>query len=61
MPILQVEIIKGRTVEQKREMIKKVTEAVCETLVCPPEAVQIIIREMETENYAQAGVLHCDK
>ena len=60
MPILQVEILKGRTVEQKREMVKKVTEAITETLNCPKEAVSIIIREMEWENYAKAGVLKFD-
>ena len=47
MPILQVELLKGRTVEQKREMVRKVTDAVTETLNCPKEAVSIIIREME--------------
>ncbi|MCK5767022.1 MAG: 2-hydroxymuconate tautomerase family protein [Candidatus Atribacteria bacterium] len=57
MPILQVEILKGRTVEQKREMVRKVTDAVTETLNCPKEAVRIIIREMEFENFAKAGVL----
>lgn len=61
MPILQIELIKGRSVEQKRAMIEKVTEAVCETVNCPKEAVSIIIREMETENYAHGGVLQCDK
>ncbi|MDD4363619.1 MAG: 4-oxalocrotonate tautomerase [Atribacterota bacterium] len=60
MPILQVEIIKGRTVEQKRAMVKKVTEAIVETLDCPKEAVSIIIREMETEDFAKAGVLRVD-
>lgn len=60
MPILQVEMLKGRTVEQKRNMVKKVTEAVTETLDCPKEAVRIIIREMEFENFAKAGVLRCD-
>lgn len=60
MPILQVEILKGRTVEQKREMVKKVTEAVSETLNCPIEAVSIIIREMDTENFAKAGKLRVD-
>ena len=60
MPILQVEILKGRTVEQKREMVRKVTDAVTETLNCPKEAVSIIIREMECENYAKAGVLKVD-
>jgi 4-oxalocrotonate tautomerase len=60
MPILQVEILKGRTVEQKRNMVKKVTEAVTEALDCPKEAVRIIIREMEFENFAKAGILMCD-
>lgn len=60
MPILQVEILKGRTIEQKREMVKKVTDAVTETLDCPKEAVSIIIREMELENFAKAGVLKVD-
>ncbi len=60
MPILQVEILKGRTLEQKREMVRKVTDAVTETLNCPKEAVRIIIREMEFENFAKAGVLKAD-
>jgi len=60
MPILQVEILKGRTVEQKREMVRKVTDAITETLNCPKEAVSIIIREMEWENFAKAGVLKID-
>lgn len=60
MPILQIEILKGRTVEQKREMVKKVTDAITETLNCPKEAVSIIIREMEWENFAKAGLLKVD-
>ncbi|ATW26217.1 4-oxalocrotonate tautomerase [Candidatus Formimonas warabiya] len=60
MPIIQVEILKGRTVAQKREMVKEVTGAVCKTLSCPPEAVSIVIREMEKEDYAVAGKLYSD-
>ncbi len=61
MPIIQVEMLKGRTVEQKRAMVEKVTEAVAETANCPRDAVKIIIREMEYENFAQGGVLKCDE
>jgi len=61
MPIIQVEIIKGRTQEQKRQMAKQVTDAVTSTLGCPPDAVKIIIREMEKDNYAEGGTLFCDK
>ncbi len=61
MPIIQVEMLKGRTVEQKKAMVEKVTEAVAETANCPRDAVKIIIREMEYENFAQGGVLKCDE
>lgn len=61
MPIVQVELLKGRTLEQKRAMIEKVTASICETMNCPAEAVSIIIREMDKENYAHGGVLNCDK
>lgn len=61
MPIVHVEILEGRTVEQKRAMVSKVTEVICETLVCPPESVSIIISEMKPEHFAKAGKLVCDK
>lgn len=61
MPIVQIELLQGRTVEQKRAMVKEVTEAICKTLKAPPEAVTIIIRDMPFENLAKAGVLHADQ
>ena len=61
MPIIQVEMLKGRTLEQKRALVEKVTQAVVETANCPKEAVKIIIREMEFENYSQGGILKCDE
>jgi 4-oxalocrotonate tautomerase len=61
MPILQIEMLKGKTVEQKRKMVSKITDAVTEALNCPKEAVTIVIREMESEHYATAGVLRVDK
>lgn len=57
MPVVQVEMMEGRTVEQKQAMVKKVTEALVETVGCSKEAVTVIIREMEKENYARAGEL----
>ena len=61
MPTITMEIYPGRTIEQKRAMVKKVTEALVETISCKPEAVKIIIREILKENIADNGVLHCDK
>jgi len=61
MPIVQIDMIEGRTVEQKRELVKKVTAAICETASCPAEAVTIIIRDAAKHHIAKAGILMSDK
>ncbi|MGI6604650.1 MAG: 4-oxalocrotonate tautomerase [Firmicutes bacterium] len=61
MPIVQIELFEGRTVEQKREMAAKVTEAIVDSLGVPAEAVRIIMRDMAPENFAVAGKLRADK
>ncbi|GMA99624.1 2-hydroxymuconate tautomerase [Pelosinus sp. IPA-1] len=61
MPIVQIDMIEGRTVEQKREMAKKVTQAITETANCPADAVTIVIRDAAKSNIAKAGVLMSDK
>lgn len=61
MPTVQIEMLEGRTTEQKRELAKKVTQAVMESVNVPADAVKVIIREMKKENYAEGGVLRCDK
>ncbi len=60
MPIVQIEILEGRTVEQKRVLVDKVTEAIVESLGTTPEKVSIIIRDMPKTNYATAGKLASD-
>ncbi len=61
MPFVQVEILEGRTVAQKRLLVEKVTQAIVESIGAPAEKVTIIIRDMAKGNYANAGKLACDK
>lgn len=61
MPIVQIELLEGRTIEQKRALVKEVTDAICKTLNAKPEAVRIILRDMKFENFANAGVLRSDQ
>ena len=61
MPIVQIEILEGRTLDQKRAMVKEVTDAICNTLNAKKESVHIIIREMKPEEYAESGQLRVDK
>jgi len=61
MPNVVIDFLSGRSIEQKREMVKRVTQAIVETLNCPPEAVQIIMHEISTEQIANGGILRSDK
>jgi len=61
MPVVQIDFAEGRSAEQKRDMAKKVTEAICDTLKCPPAAVEIVMREIPLSSFAVAGKLLSDK
>lgn len=60
MPFVQIEMLEGRTVEQKRALAEKLTEVISEVLNCPPTAVSIIMRDMPKTNYASGGKLRAD-
>ncbi|MBV7434582.1 2-hydroxymuconate tautomerase family protein [Cardiobacteriaceae bacterium TAE3-ERU3] len=61
MPVVNIKIIEGRTVEQKRAMTKAVTKAIAESIGVPESAIWISIDEMKPENFAQGGELRLDK
>jgi len=61
MPVVQIELLEGRTVEQKRNLAAKVTKALIESIDCPADAVQIIIRDLKRENISKGGVLYIDR
>ena len=58
MPIVNIAILKGRSLEQKKELVKSVTEAVAKSVDVAPEKIWIKIDEMDGENFATAGKLH---
>ncbi|WP_054706500.1 2-hydroxymuconate tautomerase [Bacillus sp. JCM 19041] len=61
MPIVNIQILEGRTTEQKRALVERVTAAVSETINSPAERVSVVIEEMKQENFAVGGVLQSDK
>ena len=60
MPHVIIEADEGRTVDQKRGLVKDITDAVCKNFAVGPEAVSILIHEGTKENYARAGKLAID-
>ncbi|MBM3705052.1 MAG: 4-oxalocrotonate tautomerase [Actinobacteria bacterium] len=61
MPVVTVELLEGRTVQQKRDMAKRITDAVTEVTGVSPEIVEVIFHDMKKENYAIGGILQCDR
>ena len=55
MPIIQVNMLEGRTTAQKRAMIAAVTDAIVESLGVRRDSVRIMINEMHPEHFAVAG------
>ena len=60
MPLVTIKIIEGRTIEQKRNMVRDVTEAIAKNIGCKPEAVNIDIVDLKKENIATGGKLFYD-
>ncbi len=61
MPHIQITMLKGRTIEQKRKLVERVTDALAEVAKTPKEGVVVTIVEVEREDYARGGVLMADK
>lgn len=61
MPVINVSLIAGRTLEQKREFAKELTELTARVLKCPKDDVTIIFQPMQTDELAKGGVLRCDE
>jgi 4-oxalocrotonate tautomerase len=60
MPTLHLEMLPGRSVEQKRVFVREVTQVTAQTLACPPESIDILISEVPRDAWAKAGKLMAD-
>ena len=61
MPEVYVHIVEGRTVEQKRGLVRDITKAMVEHLHVDPANVMIQIMESSRENKAKGGALFSER
>ena len=61
MPIISIDWVDSRTVEQKREIASRVTDVVVDVTGCAPETVTIIFSDHPRHDIAKAGALLSDK
>ena len=55
LPVVQISWWSGRTEEQKKKVIEGVTKVLCDTLNIPPEAVTVIIYDVDKKNWGVGG------
>ena len=55
MPFAQIYMLEGRTEDQKRAVIEKVTAALVEAVGAPKETVRVWIHDVPKENWGIAG------
>ena len=55
MPLVEIKWWKGRDDATKAKTIELVTKAVCEAVGCPPDAVTVIIEDIDKSSWGRGG------
>lgn len=56
MPFIEITLVEGRSPEQLRSLISKVTRAVVESVDAPIESVRVVLREVPPTHFAAGDV-----
>ncbi|MEO5658606.1 MAG: 4-oxalocrotonate tautomerase [Polaromonas sp.] len=57
MPTYHVEMLEGRTLEQKKKLVEAITRVSVETLGGQSDSVDVLITDIKRENWASGGKL----
>jgi 4-oxalocrotonate tautomerase len=61
MPIVRISMFEGRSVEQKRSLIREVTRAVADVCGVSPAGIHVLIEDYSRENWGRGSILHADR
>lgn len=61
MPLVQITMLQGRTVEQKRKLAQRITDVMVEEANARREVIVVTFVEVSKESYASGGELMIDK
>lgn len=61
MPIIRVEMFRGRSREQKRLPVRELTDTFLRVAGGKPESVTIVVQDVDKEDWGASGVLMADK
>ena len=61
MPLVQITMLTGRTADQKRKLVQRITDVMEQEAGARREAIVVTFNEVSKESYASGGVLMADK
>ncbi len=61
MPLIQVNMLSGRTPEQKAALLRAITDAVHTSIGSPLSSIRVWIHEFPAENFIAAGELATER
>ena len=61
MPTYHVEMLEGRTLAQKKQLVEAITRVSVEVLGGQPDSVDILITDIKRENWATGGKLWLER
>jgi 4-oxalocrotonate tautomerase len=61
MPHVIVQLLEGRTAEQKRAAAKAITDAIAETLGATREGTVVVFQDIPRDSWARGGTLIADR
>ena len=61
MPVIRLELWEGRTLDQKRELVKVLTRETARILNKDPDAIYMVIQDVPMENWGAGGELCSEK
>jgi 4-oxalocrotonate tautomerase family enzyme len=60
MPVVTVQLWAGRTIEQKRALVRALTDAMVAHAGARPDHLHVVLQEVEKHNWGRAGMLGSD-
>jgi 4-oxalocrotonate tautomerase len=60
MPIVQIQIMEGRTPEKVKSLIARVTDVISEELDAPKERIRVLVTEVPKTHWGIGGVAASD-
>lgn len=57
MPFVNVRMLEGRTHEQKKELVKAITDAMVNICDAKPEGTMVVIQDIPRDHWARGGTL----